>query len=194
MKKYNRDRRGAYNAQTRHIHINDECGDAYNHATRIRVHIKPRYDGYKQTIYTRDIWRTRDTRTQQYINMLNTINDIFPDINAPHNRHLYRGTAPYRKFIPPRTDISPPETQTTPVPTTDTKRVKCIIYDRHDNIIYMGIFRRTREIDTLNQRVHTYLHRGDRQIEVKFYVPDGQQIYGMPTSEIYAHGVEIYHI
>jgi len=195
MIKYNRRKRGTYNARTRRIHINDAYSDTHR-AQRIHIHIAPHYDGYNRTEYARTIYnKTRDNSARTYVNITNTINDIFPQINAPHNAHTHRATAPYHKHIPQATDISPPDPDTQEHTIyRDTRRVKCIIFNAHNEMIHYGIFSRTRTVN-LTTRTATYtLHRNKRSIEVQPYIPTTTHIHGISIQEIRAHGVEFYHI
>lgn len=197
MKKYNRRKRGAYNAQARHIQINDACSDTHR-AQRIRIRIEPHYDGYTQTTYIHStLIRTRDTRTEQYINALNTINDIFPEINAPHNAHTYRATAPYRKHPPEYIYREIPRylrTSESDYIERDTRTVKCIIYNSDDAIIYIGLMRRTRVRDKRTGKTQITLHRNKRTLDAYDYIPPTTQIYNVSVAEIRAHSVEIYQI
>ena len=123
---------------------------------------------------------------------MNAINDIFPDINAPHTQHIYMPTGTYKKFIVQPADIprTRPEADTHSR-YTDTKRTKCMIYNAQGKFIYAGIFRRTIDIDGDELRIT--LHRADRQVQVYPYVPiDGKC--GYTVEELRKHGIEFYHI
>lgn len=201
MKKYNRDRRARYNAQDKNINTYARC-DGYDTHKHMKIKIHVRYDGHAQTIYIPIIYgKTRDTRAQRYIGIQNTIRDIFPEIDAQHTQHIYRATAPYKKIIPPHRDgleyIPPLSTSQQIIkPYTytyhDTRRAKCIIFNAHDEIIYMGIF--TRTIDIHGKDVKIMLHRNDREAQVKTYIPLMDKIHGMTIEEIRKHDVEFYHI
>ena len=196
MKRYKQAKRGTYKARTRKIYTYDIC-DGQDRDKRTRIHIPIRYDGYKRTIYVKIIHgKTRNNRAHTYVGMTNTINELFPEINAPHNARTYRGTAPTRKYAPPeytRTRVkhtfSDTETH------RDTRRVKCILLYTDGTIAHMGIFRRTRITRTSNTRIETeiYLHRNDRKLQVYEGIPP-TKIHGMTPTEIRAHDVEIYYI
>lgn len=212
MKKYNRDKRARCKANTRtqvdamrDKHTQD-THDTHGEDRRTRIHITIRYDGYKQTQYDKEIIRVKRTsEAQRYVNITNTINDIFPEINAPHNKHIHRANCEYHKFIPPRTRKSyteeriPGEYEFTYLDTTDTRTVKCIIFNSKDEIIYTGKLRRT--IKTYiyggeNGKPHAEitLHKGDRDLRVRPYIPLMDTIHGVSIEYIRAHGVELYHI
>ena len=205
MKKYNRDKRARCKANTRtqadamrDKHTQDKHD---THDTHIHVAIK--YDGYNHTQYDKPIVRhTRKSNAQRYVGMTNAINDIFPDINAPHNAHTHRANCEYHKFIP--TTATPPRTAPEDLNNristySDTRTVKCIIFNARDEIIYIGTLRRTIYIKRyskyteLNDVIIT-LHRGDRNIQVSAYIPLVDTIHGVSIHEIRAHGVELYHI
>lgn len=197
MKKYNRERRATYNAHVRKINTHDTCDGHDTHDTYKQVHVHMRYDGQKRTVYTPTLFkRTSTARIQKrkHVDIPNAINDIFPDINAPDNAHIYTGTAPYKQFIPQETHYTRPIDADEEHIHTSTKRAKCVIYNRKDEIIYCGIFNRTRTIDYATHEAHTTLHRADRSIEVYPYIPTTDTIYGMDIKEVYKYDVEFYHI
>ena len=191
MQRYNKDKRAIYKTRIykKRIYKREACKAA--NTSRVR------YDGYNRIEYMPIIYgKTRSNKQQSYVNMTNAINEIFPEINAPHNAHIYRGTAPYRKFI-----VSPPEIPRTAPENMmsehvrihkNTKRAKCIIYNDEDKIIYIGIIRRT--IETDEKHIKITLHRADRNIQVQPYIPRTDKIHGVTLNEIYRHNVEIYHI
>lgn len=193
MKKYNRDKRGVYNAHDRnHTYIINEMRGTDNGP---RIHINIRYGGYNKTEYIPIIYRkTRDNKAQTYVNITNAINDIFPEINTPHTAHLHRATAPYHKYIPQATHHTRPE----PEPDTiksDTRTVKCIIMSDDDDIIYIGRVRRTRTVNITQGTIEITLHRGERTMTAyeRAISPD-MAIHGITVREIKAHDVEIYYI
>ena len=212
MKRYNRDKRAIYNARNKNIQAYDRC-DAQD--KRTRIHISIQYDGYAQTTYMPIIHRkTRNTHAQRYVNTTNAINNIFPDINAPHNARTYRATAPYRKY--PKRDTrndtiidninitelheraykwyNTVAQETHGEIYKDKRRARCIIYNG-DKIIHMDVFVRERIIDTHKHTITTILHRNDRSLEVYDHIisPDAK-IYNHTVREIKAQDVEIYNI
>jgi len=195
MKKYNKDKRARYKLHTRRLNINDKC-DAQNVQNKIKqIHININYDGYNRIEYMPIIFgKTRNNKAQKYINITNTINDIFPDINAPHNAHIYRAIAPYIPTapIPPYTRPEYTEEDYGIFKYTDTKSAKCIIFNAQDEVIYYGIIRRT--IKIYGRDAIIYLHKGERTINVRPYIPLMDEIKGVSIDEIRAHGVELYHI
>lgn len=199
MKKYNREKRGTYNAQAhamRHAY-NDKCDGCDKHDPYARIHTQIRYDTYNETVYITEIYKkTRDTKAQTYVNITNAINDIFPQINKPHADHTYRATAPYKQRIPqsPAIPYTAPEhmMDTYTYKHTDISTVKCIIYGTHDNILYIGWMKRTMETGTNGIRIT--LHKGNRMLDVHPYVPRTATIHGVELKEIWRKGVEIYQI
>ena len=189
MKKYNRDKRASYNARNKKINTHE----TYNaHNKYKRIHIQIRYANYNHIEYVPVIYgKTRNNKAQTYVNITNVINDIFPEINKPHTAHTYRATAEYHRYIPQETDYTRPEYDDTRT-TYRRERVKCIIYNDKQEIIHYGIFIRTIEINDKNA---TYkLHRSNRYIEVKPFIPFTQTINGVDIHEIWRHNVEIYRI
>jgi hypothetical protein len=192
MKKYNRDKRARSNARIRNIHTHDTC-DAHDKYKRIRIHIH--YDGYNHTEYIPIIYgKTRNNKAQTYVNITNAINDIFPEINAPHTAHTYRATAPYHKFILQETEYTRPE----PEPDTiyeDTRTVKCIIMNDNEDIIYIGMMRRTRTVNRTQGKINIMLRKGKRTMQAYERAVDLDRIiHTMTIREIKAHDVEIYYI
>lgn len=191
MKKYNRDKRATYNARMKNINTHDTC-EASN---RPRIHIQIKYANYNRIEYIRIIHgKTRDTHAQQYVSVMNAINDIFPDINAPHTAHIHRATATYHKYIPQATTYTRPE----PEPDTihkDTRTVKCIIMNDNEEIIYIGKMRRTRTVNYTKGTIDITLHRGTRTMQAyeRAINPD-RIIHSITVREIKAHDVEIYYI
>lgn len=197
MKRYNRDKRATYGARTRaQARMQDTHDTRERRNPYKRIHIRVIYDGYNHTEYVPIIYgKTRDTRAQAYVNTVNAINDIFPDINAPHATHVYRAITPYHKYIPQATTYTAPEGMMdahTYKYAPKIERKKCIIYGTQDKIIYMGILRR--KIETQDDDVHITLYRGDRMIRVKPYIPRTETIHGVTIQEIYKHDVEFYQI
>ena len=195
MIKYNTRKRATYKINTRKMaHMKDEICDARNNIQRI--HINVHYDTYNHTEYVPIIYRkTRNNKAQRYVNITNAINDIFPDINTPHTAHTYRATAPYKAFIPTTNTYLPPlsllyKEETHTIYKRD--RVKCIIYNDAQEIIHYGIFIRT--IDINGKDIIYKLHRSNRCIEVKPFIPFTQTINGVDIHEIWRHNVEIYRI
>lgn len=197
MKKYNKDgraRRKAYtHAIQRATHTHDKCN------ARDRIRIYARYTTYNKMGYISDIYRrTRDNRSRIYTGMTNAMNEIFPEINAPHNAHTYRAIAPYRVHIHLPTD----NIRTTRYTHEDaggevykdTRTTKCIIFN-DDRIIYMGTLRRTRIVDTNEGTIRTTLHRNKRTMDVKDHIADPDtKIHGVTIRDIKAHDVELYDI
>lgn len=199
MIKYNRRKRGTYNAHTqraRHIHINEICGAQGAGTQRIHIRIASHYDGYNRTEYTRAPIRTRDTRTAQYISMTNIIRDIFPEMDAPHTAHTHRATAPYRRQPPifPYRDMPRylRESESDHIE-RDTRTVKCIIYSG-DRILYIGMMRRTRVKNKHTGQTQITLRRNDRTMDAYESIPPFSSIHGMSVAEIRAHGVELYEV
>lgn len=192
MIKYNTRKRATYKINTRKMaHMNNEICDAQNNIQRIHIQVK--YDTYNHTQYVPIIYgKTRNNKAQKYVNITNAINDIFPDINAPHTAHIYRATAPYKAFIPTETTYTRPRYKEEPHTIYKRERVKCIIYNDAQEIIHYGIFIRT--IDIQDGDITYKLHRSDRCIEVKPFIPFTQTINGVDIHEIWRHNVEIYKI
>lgn len=204
MKKYNRDKRARYNARIKNINTYE----TYNaHDKYKRIHIPIRYANYNRIEYVPIIYgKTRDTHAQRYVNITNTINDIFPEINKPHTAHTYRANAPYHKFIPqPHNHISYSrriqyiprylrgEDKDTIV--KDTHTVKCIILNDNEDVIYIGMMRRTRTVNRTQGRIYITLHKGTRTIQAYERAVDLDRIiHSMTIREIKAHDVEIYYI
>ena len=190
MKKYNKEKRAGYKAYIHtHAYHKHDTHDAYNPYKYI--HISPRYDTYNSTTYIVEFARSRDTHAQQYIAITNAINDIFPDINAPHNAHTYAGVAPYRKYIIGDTNIQRPRQLETPSTYTDTKRAKCMVYNKRGEFIYAGHIRRTIEI--YDDTVTVTLHMADRHMRVYPYMPTEGRC-GFTVEDLRKYGVEFYHI
>lgn len=192
MKKYNRDKRGTYNARiNKHRHTGETC-EASN---RPRIHIPVRYANYNRIEYIPIIYgKTRNTHAQRYVKITNIITDIFPEINAPHTKHIYRATAPYHKYIPQETYYTRPE----PEPDTihkDTRTVKCIIMNDEDDVIYIGMMRRTRTVNITQGTIDITLHRNKRTMTAYERAVDLDRIiHSITIREIKAHDVEIYYI
>lgn len=192
MKKYNRDKRGTYNARIKKINTHDTC-DTQDKRTRIHIHIH--YDGYNHTEYVKIIYgKTRDTHAQTYVNITNAINDIFPEINEPHINHIYRATCEYHRYIPQETHYTRPE----PEPDTinkDTHTVKCIIVNDNEDIVYIGMMRRTRTVNITQGTIDIILHRNKRTMQAYERAIDPDRIiHSMTVRDIKAHDVEIYYI
>lgn len=194
MKKYNRDKRASYNAHIKNMHTYDTCNanDKYR-----RIHINVHYDGYNHTEYVKIIHgKTRDTHAQTYVNVTNAIRDIFPELDKEHTAHTYRATSPYRKH--------PPEYIYREIPrymkdeehiTKDTHTVKCIIMNDDEDIIYIGMMRRTRTVNMTRHTIDITLHKGTRTMQAYERAVDLDRIiHGMTVREIRAHDVEIYYI
>lgn len=192
MKKYNREKRGTYNARiNKNIHTGETC-EKRNRIKHIHIHIH--YDGYDRIEYIPIIYRkTRNNKAHIYVGMTNIIRDIFPSIDAPHTQHTHRAISPYHRYIPQETNYTRPIDIDSHI-YEDMKRVKCIIYNRNDEIIYYGIFTRFKTLNYITHEAHTTLHRADRQIEVYPYIPRTDTIHGIKINEIKAHDVEIYCI
>ena len=191
MKKYNRDKRGTYNAR---INKNKYTHDTCDGRNRPRIHIPIRYDTHNTTIYVPIIYgKTRDTRAQTYTSVTNVMREIFPEMDA-HTDHVHRATAPYKKFIPQETNYTRPEPEPYTIH-TDTRTVKCIIMDASDTMIYYGRIRRTRTVNVTRGTIDITLHRGTRTMtayERATYLD--RRIHGITIRDIKAHGVEIYYI
>lgn len=181
-------------------HINAQHKDTHNdkrNDTYARIHIPIRYDNYNATTYIQVIYgKTRDTHAQRYVGMHNAIREIFPSIEQPHTQRIYRATAEYHRYIAHATDYARPHLNADETSDhADYKpRTKCIIYDRHDQLIHYGIFGRTRTINYITHETHTTLHRANRSYEVYPYIPRTDTILGVSVAHIKAQGVEIYHI
>lgn len=191
MKKYNRDKRASYNARMKNINTHETC-DARN---KPRIHIHIHYDGYNHTEYIPIIYRkTRNNKAHIYTSMTNAIRDIFPSIDASHTQHTYRATAIYHKYIPQETYYTRPE----PEPDTinkDTRTVKCIIINDNEDIIYIGMMRRTRTVNITQGTIDITLHRGTRTMRAYERAIDLDRIiHSITVREIKAHDVEIYYI
>lgn len=195
MQRYNKDKRATYKQHARKIKIYDTC-DAYDGQHNIqRIHINIRYDTYNKNKYIADVYRkTRDTRAQTYVNITNAINDIFPSINAPHNAHTHRAICEYHKFIPQETYYTQPDGEPDTIH-KDTRTVKCIIMNDEDDVIYIGMMRRTRTVNHTQGTIDITLHRGTRTMQAYERAVDLDRIiHGVKIKDIKAHDVEIYYI
>lgn len=191
MKKYNRDKRNTHKINTHNIKIDDTCNSNNS------IHIQIRYDTYRHTEYMPVIYhKTRNDKAQRYVKITNTINDIFPDINAPHNAHTHRAIAPYKAFIPTaRTYLPPIQEEEYTKPIKDTRTVKCIIMNSKEEMIYVGFMRRTRIVDAHNGTIDITLHRNKRTMKAYERAVDPDRIiHGLTIREIRRHDVEIYYI
>lgn len=192
MKKYNRDKRARYNAHIKKINTHGTC-DAHDKYKRIHIHIH--YDRYNHTEYIPIIYgKTRDTHAQTYVNITNAINDIFPEINKPHTAHIHRATATYHRYIPQETHYTRPEPELDTIH-EDTHTVKCIIMNDEEDIIYIGMMRRTRTVNITQGTIDITLHKGKRTMQAyeRAINPD-RIIHSMTVRDIKAHDVEIYYI
>lgn len=192
MKKYNRDKRARYNAQMKNINTHDTC-DAHDKYNRIHIHVH--YDRYNHTEYIPIIYgKTRDNKAQRYVNITNVINDIFPEINKPHTEHTYRATATYHKYIPQETYYTRPAQEPDTVH-EDTHTVKCIIMNDNEDIIYIGMMRRTRTVNVTQGTIDITLYRNKRTMQAYERAIDPDRIiHSITVREIKAHDVEIYYI
>lgn len=194
MQKYNRDKRARYNAHIKKINTHDTC-DGQAHKAHMNITIHVRYDGHAQTIYIPIIYgKTRNTHAQRYVNIHNAIRDVFPSIDAPHTKHIYRATCEYHKYIPQETYYTRPEPEPDTI-MTDTHTAKCIIMNDNDEVIYIGHIRRTRIVNVTKGTIEITLHKGDRHMTAyeRATNPD-MIIHGITIRDIKAHDVEIYHI
>lgn len=192
MKKYNRDKRMINKSRVRQNKYTHDTCEASN---RPRIHIPIRYANYNRIEYVPIIYRkTRDTHAQRYVKITNIITDIFPEINAPHTKHIYRATAEYHKFIPQETNYTRPE----PEPDTiheDTRTVKCIIINDNEDVIYIGKMRRTRTVNITKGTIDITLHRNKRTMTAHERAIDPDRIiHSITVREIKMHDVEIYYI
>lgn len=192
MKKYNRDKRATYNARIKNINTHDICD---THDKYKRIHIKIHYDGYDRIEYIPIIYRkTRNNKAHIYTSMTNAIRDIFPSIDAPHTAHTYRATAPYHKYIPQETYYTRPKQEPDTV-YEDTRTVKCIIMNDKEEIIYIGMMRRTRTVNTTQGTIDIMLYRNKRKMQAYERAIDPDRIiHSVTVREIKAHDVEIYYI
>lgn len=190
MIKYNRDKRGTYNARIRKSHTYDRCDRCDRH-----IHIKIRYDKQDASIYIPVIYKkVKDTHEQRYVGMMNAINDIFPEINKPHTAHIYRAMAAYHKYIPQETYHTRPEPEPDVID-ENTRTAKCIIMNDKDEIIYIGKIRRTRTVNKTKGTIDITLHRGTRTMKAyERAINLDRIIHNMTIREIKAHDVEIYYI
>lgn len=192
MKKYNRNKRAKYKTHARKIEVYDACDTHDTCDTLKTIKIPVRYDGYNHTQYDRCVIRYPHKRKAQiYVGMINAMHDVFP---TQHTRHTHIDNAEYHTFIPQHdTDYMPPEHMMDEYTRnyTDIKRVKCIIYNKQNEMIHYGIF--TRQIHMYNNKLTITLHRADRSIEVKLYTPINK-IHGMTLQELRKYNVEIYQI
>lgn len=205
MIKYNRDKRGTYNARIR-ARAYDKYDAQDTQDKRARIHIPIHYDGYNRVEYMPIIYsKTRDTRARTYVNITNAIRDIFPEIDAPHTAHTYRATAPYRKY--PQRDNTPytralkwyeqmiEESTREQTIYKDTRTVKCIILNDKNTPIYIGMMRRTRTVNRTQGTIHIMLHKGKRTLQAYERAVDPDKIiHNITVREIKAHDVEIYYI
>lgn len=193
MKRYNRDKRAKYNAQNKIMQMHDSC-NAQNTRKTSRIHIHVKYDGYNKTIYIPVVYgKTRDTRARTYIGMTNAIRQIFPELDKAHTQPTHRANAPYKQFIPPRTNYTRPKEEEYIRNIYREERVKCIIYNEDgDKMIHYGIF--IRSIHIYGDDITYKLHRNKRSIQIYPYMPIADKINGVDIHEIWAHNVEIYKI
>lgn len=194
MKKYNRDKRAKYNAHIKRMQTHDTCNA---HDKRIRIHIDVHYDGYNHTQYVKIIYgKTRNTHAQTYVNVTNAIRDIFPEIDKEHTAHTYRANAPYRKHPPEYIHRETPKyMKLEDNITKDTRTVKCIIMNDDEDIIYIGMMRRTRITNATRGTINITLHRNKRTMQAYERAVDlDRVIHGMTIREIKTHDVEIYYI
>lgn len=195
MKRYNRDKRATYKTRTRATRTHDTCDACDTHDT-CDIHIPVKYDGYKRTIYMRVIHgKTRDTHAQIHVGVTNAIRTTFPELDT-HTAQTHMATAPYRIHPPEYTPTHRPRYMTNEdTIIKDTRTVKCIIYNTHDEIIYIGMMRRTRVVNTTQGTIDITLHRNDRTMDAYEYaVAPDTRIHGVKACDIRAHGVEIYRI
>ena len=191
MKKYNREKRASYKTHARNINTHD-THDTCDTPNIKHIHINMKYDGYNRTPYDNKCVPAtpRKNKTRIYIGMLNAMHDIF---NTPEQR-TYRANAEYHAFIPQHnTDYMPPEHMMEEYTRsyTETKRVKCIIFNTHGDMIHYGTFRRT--IYMHDKHIIYTLHRADRSIEVKPYHTT-HTIKGYTEHQLHEHGVELYQV
>lgn len=192
MKKYNRDRRAKYNARIKNINTHETCG---THDRYKRIHIPIRYANYNHIEYVPVIYgKTRNNKAHIYTSVTNAIRDIFPSIDAQHTQHTYRATAPYHKYIPQETHHTRPEREPDTIH-EDTRTVKCIIMNDKEDIIYIGMMRRTRTVNITQGTIDIMLHKGTRTMQAYERAVDLDRIiHSMTIREIKAHDVEIYYI
>lgn len=203
MKKYNRDKRAKYNAHIKKMHMHDTCNA---HDKRTRIHINVHYDGYNHTQYVKIIYgKTRDTHAQTYVNTTNAIRDIFPELDKEHTSHVYRANAPYRKY--PQNNETPytralkwqehvmEESMKEQTIYKETRTVKCILMNYDEEIMYIGMMRRTRTINVSQHTIDITLHRNKRTMKAYERAIDPDRIiHSVTVRDIKAHGVEIYYI
>lgn len=203
MKKYNTRKRATYNqASTQKTHtLNATHNTQKARKTHKDIHISIRYDGYARTKYDNGILHDRHaSKDQIYTNITNAVNDTFPEINAPRNAHTHRALSPYKSVILTEPDIPytpPSELNKHTSEYESTARKKCVIFNTHDEIIYMGVFTRTIHITRIGKTHGTAtitLYRNDRSIQVYPYIPRTNNIHGMTLKDIREHDVELYHI
>ena len=191
MKKYNRDKRGTYNARINKHRHTDEKRERQSQAIRIHIH----YDGYNRIEYIPIIYgKTRNNKAHTYVGMTNVIRDIFPSIDAQHTQHIYRATATYHKYIPQATTYTRLVYEEEEI-NKDTRTVKCIIMNDNEDIIYIGMMRRTRTVNYTKGTIDIMLHKGTRTMQAyeRAINPD-RIIHNITVREIKAHDVEIYYI
>lgn len=191
MKKYNRDKRASYKTHARNTQIDDNCDATKQHNPYKNIHISVKYDGYNRTQYDNCIPATpHRNNTRKYVGMINAINSIF-NTDKPQ---LHTANAKYKAFIPQQdTDYQPPEHMMDEYTRnyTETKRVKCIIFNTRGEMMHYGTFIRT--INMWNGHATYTLHRANRSIEVKLY-HTAHTIKGYTEHELHEHNVELYQI
>lgn len=196
MKRYNRERRA-----NNKIYIRAQKHGAHEEHKR-DIRINARYDGYKHIEYIAEYARGRDTHASEYVRMLNAINDVFPELNELHTEHIYIANAPYRKRIfPPQYDGIIYRVQyrdicsELPKPYVyeyiDTRRAKCLIYNARDELVHMGVFKRTIYIHGSEMHVTLY-NRAHEEIRVHVYVPSANTLHGHTVTELRKLGIEFY--
>lgn len=193
MKKYNRYKRGTYNARINKHRYTHEKRERRNRSKRIHIHIH--YDGYNKIEYIPIIYtKTRDNKARTYVGITNIIRDIFPSIDAQHTQRIHRATATYHKYIPQATHYTRPIDEEDTI-NKDTRTVKCIIMNDNEEIIYIGRIRRTRTVNYTKGTIDIMLHRNKRTMKAheRAINPD-RIIHSITVREIKAHDVEIYYI
>lgn len=191
MRRYNKDKRATRKAHIQAQGVTHEAHEAQD--IFAHIHIDERYDGYKQTIYIAEFERTRDTHAKRYVEMTNIINEILPEINAPHTDKTYLATSPYtiRTLYGEHKYTEPHAYGDDTKPIIQMKRAKCIIYNRQGEFIHADTF--IRRIKLYRDELEITLHRGQRQIHVYPYAPtDG--LHGYSIQELRRRGVEFYMI
>lgn len=181
MRHYNRNTRATHRRAFHTPYAYEACD---SHARAI-------YGGYKRTIYIADTPATRDTRATDYVRFVNAVNAVNAIITDTQPTAVHLPRAPYRQYTPTIDYITRP-TPPQPSTHTDTRRVKCAVFNKYDKLIWYGVIRRTRVItgDAVSITLH---NSGGEDMRVYPYIP-AHNVHGYTPRELREHNVECYHV